>query len=257
MMIDSHAHLDDVSFSKDREEMVSRFGEDGLVAVINPGSNARSSERAVEIARRVPQVFAAVGTHPHDAEEYDVPTERLYRKLAELPYVVAIGEIGLDYYYEHADRAVQRRVFIEQIALADKLDLPIIVHNRDATQDCLDILTPRLGARGGVMHCFSDNWHHAQAFLELGMYISVSGIVTFKNADDTREVAVNVPLDRLLIETDSPYLTPAPHRGKRNEPAYVRYVAERIAKLRGIPLEELLAHTNANAARLFGLPPLL
>ncbi len=253
-IIDSHAHLDDPAFSKDREELVAAMPAQGLLFVINPGSDIRSSERAVELAKRIKRVYAAVGTHPHEASAYDGLTELAYMELAKCEKVVAIGEIGLDYYYENSPTLIQQEVFKRQIQLACELDLPIIVHSRDADEDCYRILKENLGPKKGVMHCYSGDYASALRYIELGMYISLAGTVTFKKAPNPQEVAQKIPLEHLLIETDAPYLTPVPFRGKRNEPAYVHHVAERIAQIKGIGIDKVINHTRENAIRLFNLP---
>lgn len=254
-LIDSHAHLDDPRFSKNRDLLIQALPYQGVLYVINPGSDLRTSERAVELARSHERIFATVGTHPHEADTYNLQTERQYRKLiGDCEKVVGIGEIGLDYYYEHAPRDIQKEMFIEQLALAAELELPVVIHSRSAEKDMYPILKKHLGPAGGVMHCFSGDWAAAMQYLSLGMYISLAGTVTFKNAKATQEVAMRMPLDKLLIETDAPYLTPAPFRGKRNEPALVHHVAQRIADLRGITEEEVARMTTENAIRLFSLP---
>lgn len=251
--VDSHAHLDHQDFCKDRKELIESLASKEISFVINPGSDEASSKKAVELARKYDRIFAAVGTHPHDADTFTEKTKDLYRAFAEEEKVVAIGEIGLDYYYDHSDRDTQQRVFKEQIALAKELELPIVVHNRESDDDCYAMICENLGPAGGVMHCFGEDWESAKRYLDLGMYISLSGTVTFKRAENPVEVAKQVPLDRLLIETDSPYLTPVPNRGKRNDPTQVVHVAEKIAELRGISVEEVMEATKANTIRLFGI----
>ncbi len=253
-IIDSHAHLDDAAFSKDREILIENMPEQGLLYVVNPGSDLKSSERAVELSLQYKEIYAAVGTHPHEADHYDELTEMAYINLAKTEKVVAIGEIGLDYYYEHSQADTQKRVFERQVQVADALDLPIVVHCRDADDDVYEILKRSLGKKKGVMHCYSGDYEHAMRYVELGMYISLAGTVTFKNAPNPQEIAKWLPLEHLMIETDSPYLTPVPYRGKRNEPSYVHHVAERIAQIREIPVEEVIRYTRDNAIRLFGLP---
>lgn len=254
-LIDSHAHIDDAAFSKNRDVLIRALPYQGIQYMINPGSDLRSSRRAVELAGNYERVYAAVGTHPHEAKDYSAQVEREYVRMArECDKVVAIGEIGLDYYYEHSQPAIQKRVFVRQLEMADELDLPVVIHSRSAESDMYPILKKHLGKHGGVMHCFSGDWAAAMQYLSLGMYISIAGTVTFKNAKPTQDVAKRVPLDRLLIETDAPYLTPVPFRGKRNEPALVQYVSQKIADLRGIPEEEVAENTRENTRRLFSLP---
>ncbi|MDO7788107.1 TatD family hydrolase [Desulforamulus aquiferis] len=259
MLIDSHVHLDNERFNEDREEVLARC-RDQLTAVVNVGYDLESSRRSITLAEQYPFIFAAVGVHPHDAK--DVP-ENYLEELAQMiehPRVVAIGEIGLDYYYDLSPRDVQQRIFEQQLELAKKTGLPFIVHNRDAHGDIMQLLgkyAPYTG--GGVMHCFSASWEVARDCIKMGLYISLAGPVTFANAGKLKDIAVKVPIDRLLVETDCPYLTPVPHRGKRNEPAYVSLVAEHIAKLRDMETEEVAALTAANTIRLFklsGLDPI-
>lgn len=254
MLIDSHAHLDGKEFDHDRKEVLEYAFESGIEKIINIGFDFPSSQRSIALAEEYEQVYAAVGFHPHDAKEAKEGYLQSLQRLAAHPKVVAIGEIGLDYYYNHSDPEVQRKVFVEQIGLARELKMPVIIHNRDAHGDTLEILQrERGGENGGVLHCFSGSWEMAKTCMDLGFYISLAGPVTFKNARKAIEVAVNMPLSRLLVETDCPYLTPEPYRGKRNEPAYVRFVAERIAELKGVSLEELAAATKRNTEELFGI----
>ncbi|MBE3552173.1 MAG: TatD family hydrolase [Kyrpidia tusciae] len=251
-LFDTHSHLNDEAFSGDLAEIVERAEQAGVEAVVVPGYDLPSSERALELAHRFDILYAAVGIHPHDASSADEAAMEKLRLLAKEDRVVAIGEIGLDYHYDHSPRDVQREVFERHIALARELNLPVIVHDREAHADTLEILK-RAGASevGGVMHCFSGSLAMAQECLHLGFYLSFGGPVTFKNARRPKEVAAQVPEERLLIETDAPYLTPEPHRGKRNEPAYVALVAEALAKIRETEPEQLALATRANARRLF------
>ena len=255
MLIDSHAHLDDERFKGDTKEIISRFEQDKLELVINIGADLESSKRSVALSQEHDSIYAAVGIHPHSAKEIDENTLDALRDLSKQGKVVAIGEIGLDYHYDNSPRDVQKKWFREQIKLAKELDLPIVVHSRDASQDVFDIIKEESedGKLRGVIHCFSESVEMAREYIKLGFYISLGGPVTFKNANTPKEVAKDVPLDRLLIETDSPYLTPTPNRGKRNEPKYVRYVAEEIAYLREISYEVLKDATNENAKRLFNI----
>lgn len=253
MLFDSHAHIDDKKFDADREEVIARAAANGIAGIINVGSDIFSSARSVDLAQRYASVFAAVGIHPHDAKD---AAERDYEKLAgwaALPKVVAIGEIGLDYYYDFSPRPVQQQVFIRQLGLARELGKPVIIHDRDAHGDVLEIIKRHGQGLRGVFHCFSGSPEMAAEVLRLGFYISLGGPVTFANASKLLEVARQVPLERLLVETDSPYLTPAPHRGKRNEPAYVRHTAEKIAALREMDYEALAAATTENVRQLFGI----
>ena len=257
MLIDSHAHLDNERFNEDREQVIAQCGQE-LKAVVNVGYDLASSRRSMALADEYPFIYAAVGVHPHDAK--DAPENYLdqLREMSRHPKVAAIGEIGLDYYYDLSPREVQQKIFKEQLALAGELNLPFIIHNRDAHGDVLQILQESQPfPASGVLHCFSASWEVAQACLKMGLYISLAGPVTFANAGKLKDIAQRVPLDRLLVETDCPYLTPAPFRGKRNQPTYVRHVAEQIAQLRGMAPEELARITVANTLALLKLPEVL
>lgn len=251
-LVDSHTHLDDARFAKDREEIIARFDEDGIAWVLNPGADLTSSERAVKLAGEYDRIYAAVGIHPHEAEKVDPAMLDAIRRLAQKEKVVAIGEIGLDYYYDNSPRERQKEVFRAQMEIARSLSLPVVIHSRDAAEDTYEILRafPEVV---GDLHCYSGSWEMALRFLDLGYYLGFGGTTTFKNARLPKHVVKKLPLERLLIETDAPYLTPEPHRGKRNEPAYVRYVAEKIAELRGMSVEEVIEISHNNARRLFGL----
>jgi TatD DNase family protein len=218
------------------------------------GYDLESSQEAVQLAQRYPQIYAVVGVHPHDAKQLDQNTlDELY-KLAREPKVVAIGEIGLDFYRDLSPRDVQRQAFVQQIKLAQELSKPIVIHDRDAHQEVLDtIRREKAGSNGGIMHCYSGHLPLAIDLMKEGFHISFAGPVTFKNARKSHEVAAHIPLDRLLIETDCPYLTPEPLRGKSNEPAYVVHVAEAIARLRRKPVEEIAYLTSRNAAQVYRL----
>lgn len=254
VFFDSHAHLDDRKFNFDRHEMLMRARERGVSYIVNVGYDIPSSRRSVQLAGKYDFVFAAIGVHPHDSAGAGENSLEALRQLADDPKVVAIGEMGLDYYRDLSPRDIQQEMFRQQIRLAGDLRKPIIVHDRDAHGDIMQILREEKASRaGGVLHCFSGSPEMAKECLKMGFYISIAGPVTFRNANKLLKVAEEVPLDRLLVETDAPYLTPEPFRGKRNESAYVVYVAERIAELRGIPAPELAAATTANAKRLFGI----
>jgi TatD DNase family protein len=251
MSIDTHAHLEMEAFDSDREEVLKRAAEAGLTAIVTDGTTLTDCEKAVALARRYPPVYAAVGIHPHEVKGIDAETYDALRVLARQDKVVAIGEIGLDFFYNLSPQEVQLRRFAEQLDLAEELDMPVIIHDREAHAETLRILRLRKGRLRGVLHCFSGDQTMARECLEVGFYLSVAGPVTYRKADQLREVARNVPLDRLLIETDAPYLAPQPHRGKRNEPAYVVETAGCLAEIRGLPVGELIRLTAANARRLF------
>jgi len=254
MLIDSHAHLDNERFNDDRLEVITRCGQE-LQAVINVGYDLESSRRSIRLAEEYPFIFAAAGIHPHDAKGAPGDYLEQLKEMAGHPKVVAIGEIGLDYYYDLSPRDIQQQVFREQLLLAKELQLPFIIHDRDAHGDIMQVLRElQPYPAGGVMHCFSASWEVAWECIKMNLYISLAGPVTFANAGKLKDIAVKVPIDRLLVETDCPYLTPVPFRGKRNEPAYVRHVARHIAELRGMNAGELANITAQNTIRLFQLP---
>ncbi len=258
MFVDSHAHIDGEEFDADRDEVVGRARAAGVRAILNVGTgdpHAGNLERAVRVAESYEGVYAAVGVHPHDAKLYDDEAER---RLLELTRpggrVVAWGEIGLDYHYDHSPREVQREVFARQLRLARGAGLPVVIHSREADEETVEILRAELGTSArGVLHCFGGGPRMAEAALGLGFYISFAGNVTFKKADALREVALTVPAERLLVETDCPYMAPVPLRGRRNEPAYVVETAGLLAALRGVEPEELGRTTSENFCRLFGV----
>jgi TatD DNase family protein len=252
MLFDTHAHLDHRSFNEDREEMIARAREAGVTRIVNIGFNRETIPTTLELAEKHDFIFAAVGWHPQDAIDMREEDLEWIEACSRHPKVAAIGEIGLDYHWDTSPRDVQKEVFRKQIRLARKLGMPIVIHNRDAHQDVVDILKEeRAQEVGGIMHCFSGSWEIAKMCLDMNFYISFGGPITFKNARQPKEVLANVPLDRLLIETDCPYLTPQPYRGKRNESGYVRYVAEAAAEIKGVSFEELAAVTYENAMKCF------
>ncbi len=255
MLIDSHAHLDDRRFDPDRETLIESLKDNGIDMVINVGADVGSSRAAVDLAKKYENIYAVVGVHPHSAKDLEGKDLSEIRDLLKEDKVVAIGEIGLDFYYDNSPRDIQRKWFKAQIDLAKELDLPIVIHTRDAAQETFDILKEAAGdgRLKCLLHCYSGSAEMAEEYMKLGFFISLGGPVTFKNARVSREVARVVPLDRLLIETDSPYLTPEPYRGKRNEPMYVKYVAERIAQEKGVTFEEVAQATSDNVYRFFGI----
>jgi len=251
MLFDSHAHIDDEKFDMDRDEVIARALENGVTGIINAASCMASSARSVDLAKRYENIYAAVGIHPHDAKDAQ---ETDYEQLAawsKEDKVVAIGEIGLDYYYDLSPRDVQRTVFTRQIDVARQMDMPIIIHDRDAHGDILEVLRKDGKGIKGVLHCFSGSLEMAKEVIKLGFYLSIAGPVTFKNAAKLPEIIKAVPLERLLVETDCPYLTPHPHRGKRNEPSYVKLVAEQVANLRGMDVMDLARVTSENTKKIF------
>lgn len=251
MLIDTHTHLNDEKFDEDRTEVINRAKESGVEYIINIGYNKETILSTMELIEKYDFIFGAIGWHPNDAHEMKDEDLQWIEALSKHPKILAIGEIGLDYYWDFAPKDVQQRVFREQIRMAKRLKLPIIIHDRDAHQDILAILKEEgVEEIGGIMHSFSGSLEMANECMKLGFYISFSGPITFRNAKKPKEIAVNIPLDRILVETDSPYLTPEPYRGKRNESAYVKHVAEKIAELRGIELEEVEKLTSQNARKI-------
>jgi TatD DNase family protein len=251
VLIDTHCHLDMEAFDDDRSEVLKRAGEARIKYLINAGSDRDGNIRGLGLSKEYPNVYSAVGIHPHDAKTLDESLYRELKKWAKEPKVVAVGEIGLDYHYLHSPKGVQIEAFRRQAALARGLGLPIIVHSREAKNDTLRVLREETTGTPGVLHCFSGDIDMAQKAMELGYYISIAGPVTFKNAAELREVAGFVPDEFLLIETDAPYLTPVPLRGKRNEPSFLRHTAEVVAEIRGVNISDLARITTHNAMRLF------
>jgi TatD DNase family protein len=251
-LIDTHAHLDSSDYRADRAAVIARaFSES--IGVVTVGVDLPTSEEAVCLANRHRTIWAAIGVHPHDAKTLDQEILSRLEALAKDPRVVAIGEIGLDYYRDLSPRGTQRSAFSEQIGLARELNLPIIVHNRESTKDLLSILRHHGSSYRGVIHSFLGDSALAEEFLSLGFHLGIGGPVTFNKNEILRETVRELSLDRILLETDCPYLTPVPHRGKRNEPVYLRYVAAKVAELKGIPVCEVEERTTRNAIHLFSL----
>ena len=251
MLIDSHAHIQLDRFDADREAVLKRAQAAGVQTILVIGFDLETSRRAVVLAEKHDQIYATVGMHPHNAKDLDNETVRIFRELAAHPKVVALGEMGLDYYRDLSPRPIQKEAFERQLDLAEELALPIVIHNREAYHDILPILQARRGRTHGVMHCFSGDIEIMHQSLALGFYIGIGGPVTYRKADALQEVARKAPADALLVETDCPWLAPQFRRGKRNEPAYVRATAEKIAELRGISLEEIGTITVRNFEDLF------
>jgi TatD DNase family protein len=259
MFVDSHAHIDGPEYDADRDEVIARAREAGVVAILNVGTgdpHGDNFERAVRLAERHPDVYASLGVHPHDASLFNDAAEQKILKLRKASgRIVAWGEIGLDYHYDNSPREVQRDVFRRQLHLAREVGLPVIVHSRDADDDTIAILSefPPTDRPAGVLHCFGGSLMMAETAVSLGFYVSFAGVLTFKNAQPLRDIAARLPLDRLLIETDCPYLTPIPFRGKRNEPAHVLEVARCLANLHEQTVAEIGKVTTRNFARLFDI----
>jgi TatD DNase family protein len=250
-LIDSHAHLDVPQYDRDREETIARARAAGLAAIVNIGTDLSSTRASIALAERYTFIWATAGIHPHDAKQLGSSELRTLRALARHPQVVAVGEIGLDYYRDLSPRADQLRALAEQLDLAAELDLPVVVHSRDAHDDVEAVLDDFSGTV--ILHSYSAGPARLAKALASGYYISIAGPITFRKAEGLREVAANVPLDRLLLETDCPFLTPEPHRGHRNEPAYVRYVARAVAEARHCPTDTVANAAADNARHVFGI----
>jgi len=262
-LTDTHTHLDFPQFNGDREQVIERATTAGVRAIVDIGTDLASSQAAVALAEAYSQIYAAVGVHPHDAKTLTEELLEELRALASHPKVVAIGEIGLDFYRDLSPQDKQRQAFKQQLALASEIGKPVIIHDRDAHSEVMATLRRWIEDSHppsaishqpvGVLHCFSGDLAMAQEAIELGFYISIAGPVTFQNARRLRELVRQLPLEKLLVETDCPYLTPHPHRGKRNEPAYVKLVAQEVARVKGLSLEEVARITSDNARTLFAL----
>ncbi len=255
MLVDTHAHVQMPQFDADRAAVIAAAFADDVAQLIVPGVDVATSRAAVALAAAYPgRVFAAVGTHPHDAKTLDAAALETQRELARSPGVVAIGETGLDFYRDLSPRDVQRQALVAQLALAREESLPVILHNRDSSADLIELLRSHGQGVAGVFHCFSGDRALASQALDLGFWLSFAGPLTYPHSADLADVAAWAPFDRLLVETDSPYLAPQPFRGRRNEPRHVAHTARRLAELRGLPFEEVARATTRNAAALFRLP---
>jgi len=264
-LVDSHAHLDGEQFQADREQVIARARDAGVetIVAIGNGDGLGNLDCGIKLAEQYEFIYATVGIHPHEARLATDAAFGELEQLAKRPKVIAWGEIGLDYFYEHSPREVQRQVFVKQMELASAVKLPIVIHCRpsqgsdDAWQECLGLISQHWAGTGmgGVLHCFTGVWAHAKRALDLGFMISFAGNVTFPKAQQIRDAAQEVPLERMLIETDCPYLAPVPHRGKRNEPAFVRETARQLGALRGLSTEEMAAQTAKNFYRFFSCEP--
>ena len=263
MFVDSHAHLDGEQFDSDREQVIARAREAGVrsIVAIGNGEGPAQVDCGIQLAEKYDFIYATLGIHPHEAKLADEASYEKMERLARHPKVIAWGEIGLDYFYDHSPRDVQKEVFKRQMELAAAARLPIVIHCRpsegsdDAWQDCLDLMRAHWAANGlgGILHCFTGTWSHAKPALDMGFVISFAGNLTFPKAQQIRDAALEVPIDRMLIETDSPYLAPLPYRGKRNEPAFVKETARRLGELRGFTAEEIGHQTSHNFYTFFKL----
>ncbi|KON85884.1 hydrolase TatD [Sporosarcina globispora] len=254
MFFDTHAHLNAEQYNEDLQEVIDRALSEGISNIVVVGFDRPTIEKAMELTEKYDFIYASVGWHPVDAIDMTEDDLQWIEELSGHPKVVALGEMGLDYYWDKSPKEIQKEVFRKQIRLAKKVRLPIVIHNRDATADIVEILKEEgAGEVGGIMHCFSGSPEIANECVDMNFYISLGGPVTFKNAKKPKEVADVIPLEKLLIETDCPYLTPHPFRGKRNEPSYVKLVAEQIAEIKGLSVEEVAQATTENAKKLFGI----
>lgn len=252
MFFDTHAHYDDERFDEDRYELLGRMPAEGVELIMNPGCDEGSSRAAISLAERFDHVYAAVGWHPHEAGSFGGESAGLIRRWAAHPKVKAIGEIGLDYFYDFSPREKQREVFAAQLRLAEELALPVIIHDRDAHGDCMEMIGEHPRVKG-VFHCYAGSAEMAKKLLAMGWYLSFTGAITFKNARKALETIEICPLDRIMIETDSPYLAPVPHRGERNDSRLLPYMARVIAGIKGIGEEEAARVTLENGKRFFGI----
>ncbi len=254
MLIDTHAHLDMPEFDKDRNEVIKRAQAGGVDYILTVGIDPESCRLAVQLAEKFAGIYAIVGIHPHNAKDVDAVSYDLLRTCARHDKVRALGEVGLDFFRNHSPREVQLRRFREQVALAREVKLPVVIHDRDAHRETLDILKEEKASEvGGVIHCFSGDYQMASACMDMGFYISVPGTVTFTKAQTLQEVVRRIPLERILIETDCPFLAPVPFRGKRNEPAFVQYVARAIADIKKVDFETVAEVTSRNACSVFSV----
>lgn len=256
MIFDTHAHYDDEAFDEDRAALLEGLTEQGIEAVVNIGNDMLSTERTLELTKRYPQVYGAAGVHPSSSAELDEEKFSRLRTAAMDPQIVAVGETGLDYYWDEPDRGIQKYWFGRQLELAREVRRPVVIHSRDAAKDTFDIMKEhRADEIGGVIHCFSYGRDMAREFLNMGFYLGIGGVLTFSNAKKLKEVVEYAPLDRLVLETDCPYLAPVPNRGKRNSSYNLPYVAEAMAEIKGLSREEIIRITNRNAKQLYRLAP--
>lgn len=252
MIFDTHAHYDDEAFDDDREELLSHMREKGIEYIVNVGSDIESIRKTLELTEQYPFVYGAVGVHPSETAKLTSKDMEWIRETAGQEKIVAIGEIGLDYYWPEPDREVQKKWFKEQLRLAEETGLPVIIHSRDAAADTLEILKEWDAHKTkGVIHCFSYTWETAREYLDMDYYFGIGGVLTFKNAKKLKEAVMHIPIEKILLETDCPYLAPEPYRGKRNQSEYIFYVAEQLAELKKISREEVLEITRNNAKRFY------
>lgn len=252
MIFDTHAHYDDEAFNEDRDTILCSLAENGIEAVVNVGASIQSTKNTMELMKKYPFVYGAAGVHPNETAELTEQLMDWLKAVSAEEKVVAIGEIGLDYYWNEPEPQVQKYWFVRQLALAREVGLPVIIHSRDAAKDTLDIMkAERAGELGGVIHCFSYSLEMAKEYLDMGFYLGIGGVLTFKNARKLKEIVEYMPLDRIVLETDCPYLAPVPNRGKRNSSLYLPYVVEAVSQIKGVPEEEVIAATTENARRMY------
>ena len=252
MIFDSHAHYDDKQFDKDRDELLSSMNKNGVDFILNSGESLRASKAGVELGKKYDFIYSASGIHPSNTKNM---TEEIYNEIKELTKnekVVAIGEIGLDYHYDNTDKEKQRYWFKRQLEMAKELSMPVIIHSRDAAQECFDIIKES-GVNKGIIHCYSGSPEMAAAYVKLGFYIGIGGVLTYNNAKKTVDFVRILPLNRIVLETDCPYLAPVPNRGKRNDSTMIKFVAEKIAEIKHVPVNEVYSVTSQNAKNVFGI----
>ncbi len=253
MIFDTHAHYDDGQFDEDREELLRSMADKGVGTIVNVSASLKSCRRVVNMVQDYPFMYAAVGVHPDEVGELDEESFVQVREQAKREKVVAIGEIGLDYYWDHESHDIQKKWFVRQLELAGELGLPVLIHIREAAADTMEIMKEYARGLTGVIHCYSYSEEMAEEYVKMGFYIGVGGVVTFKNARKLKRTVERIPLASIVLETDCPYLAPEPFRGKRNQSAYIRFVAGEVAKIKGITCEEVIARTEENGKRLYGI----
>ncbi len=253
MIFDTHAHYDDAQFDNDRDELLKSMKENGVGTIVNVGASLEGCRKALALAEKYSFVYAAVGIHPDETGSLNEETFALLKSWCRKEKVVAVGEIGLDYYWDEQPREVQKKWFIRQLSLAKEEGLPVNIHSREAAEDTFQIMKEHADGLNGIIHCFSGSRELAEEYVKLGFYIGIGGVVTFKNGKKLKQVAKAVPLTSIVMETDCPYLAPEPYRGKRNQSAYIRYVAEEIARIKEISTEEVIKQTEQNARKVYGL----
>lgn len=254
MIFDTHAHYDDEQFDEDRDELLASMQACGVEAVTNIGASLTTSQNTIELTKKYPFVYGAIGVHPNEVDELNEDGIAWLKENSTLPKIVAVGEIGLDYYWDEPGREVQKKWFLRQLELAWEVKLPVVIHSRDAAKDTLDIMKSFHAENlGGVIHCFSYTKEMAREYLNMGFYLGIGGVVTFKNAKKLKEVVEYMPMEQMVLETDCPYLSPVPNRGKRNSSLNLPYVVEEVAHLKGISVDEVIDITNRNAKTMYRL----